>query len=315
MDLLPILEVTKDLGNLPVLHMSTDMDTKMQEVFGTEGPAATYPPFLVAVPFDNALSKATLYPLSASKSFISGYPVRSAFLRPPSMSSFVESSHPWAVPEGAKLVLVMSGGNGQALPWPEKLAFGGLGHLSLHVVVVVGRATEEGRRLRALPSLSTVTDDWAGGTRIVKRGRNPRVTLEVAVDPANQDADAPFYVGADMLVQLMDRADAIVTKPGGGTAAELAYRGLPALFDASAGLLHWEDFTVEVFESLHRGFRFTSLKTLQNGLLKAFRGGRSTVLAADPSRPGQLLDSAANLRAAVRTLMREECLRCKVFRT
>ena len=32
MDLLLTLEVAKDIGNLPVLHLATDLDTKMYEV-------------------------------------------------------------------------------------------------------------------------------------------------------------------------------------------------------------------------------------------------------------------------------------------
>lgn len=32
MELLPILELCKDLGNLPLFHIATDMDLKMREV-------------------------------------------------------------------------------------------------------------------------------------------------------------------------------------------------------------------------------------------------------------------------------------------
>merc|ERR1719270_1847090 len=105
------------------------------------------------------------------------------------------------------------------------------------MIVLVGRNTDEGNRL--LSVLPEANVDFARG-RQVRQGWDPNVTLEVAVDPSIKNDEAPFYIGAEMLVQLMDRADAIITKPGGGTSAELAYRGLPALFDASAGMLHWE---------------------------------------------------------------------------
>merc|ERR1740121_1048994 len=80
MDLLPILEVAKDLGNIPVLHVGTDMDLKMHEVFGDPGRAPVYPRFLVGMPFNISQSFSTIHPLSAEKTFLSGYPIRSSFL-------------------------------------------------------------------------------------------------------------------------------------------------------------------------------------------------------------------------------------------
>lgn len=314
MDLLPILEVAKDLGNLPVLHIATDMDTKMAEVFGRSGPAAIYPRFRVAVPFANDMSQRTVRPLDPAFSFVSGYPVRSAFLEPQLAGDVALGT---SAPTGAKVVLVMSGGGGQALPWPERLAAEGIGH-PLHLVVVVGRNTEEGARLlSAFPA--AIQQD---GSRLfaeeerhnVRRGKDPNVTLEVAVDPTNDDDGVPYYIRAALLARLMDQADAIITKAGGGTSAEIAYRGLPALFDASEGLLHWEDFTVQVFEKEGRGQRFTSLAGLQSGLLEALQDGRSTKLAADPRRPGQILNTAENIRKAAASLMRErDCVKCTVF--
>ena len=56
--------------------------------------------------------------------------------------------------------------------------------------------------------------------------------IEVAQDP-NPNADRPYFVGPQELRTLMDLADAAITKPGGGSTAELLYRGVPAVLDAS----------------------------------------------------------------------------------
>eukprot|EP00913_Durusdinium_trenchii_P011172 g10493.t1 len=70
------------------------------------------------------------------------------------------------------------------------------------------------------------------------------VTVEVAKTPGR--GPNATYVSAERLALLMDLADAIIAKPGGGTTAEIAYRGLPAVFDATQGLLHWEDLALRL---------------------------------------------------------------------
>ena len=113
--------------------------------------------------------------------------------------------------------------------------------------------------------------------REVLQGSDPQVTVEVA------QGENGSYVAPTQLARLMDLAHAIVTKPGGGTAAELAYRGLPAVFDATEGLLRWEDFTVRSFEELQRGERFESARELPQVLQRALRKRRSWRLVRDPS--------------------------------
>ena len=61
MDLLAVLEVAIDLGNLPVLHLATDIHLKMQEVFLRKIPR--YDHFRVGVPFALEKSYKTLPPL------------------------------------------------------------------------------------------------------------------------------------------------------------------------------------------------------------------------------------------------------------
>jgi len=305
MDLLPILEVAKDLGDLPVLHIATDMDLKMREVFGRIGPAPTYPRFLVGAPFNADTSLSTLAPMSNQSSFLAGYPVRDAFLRAP-VAAFTEQQRAALVPSGAKVILVMTGGGGQDVPWPEQLAKDGLGlGVRVHIMVIAGRRRSFAKRLeRALPHYAT----FPGGRRILQ-GASKDVTVEVMRSPhrRGQERDEPFYLSAESLSTLMDIADAVITKPGGGTTAELAYRGTPAVFDATPGLLHWEEFTVQVFEEAGRGIRFSTADELPQALHRAMASGRSIKLAEDPDQPGSTLDTGSRFRASVGQLLEKPC--------
>lgn len=307
MDLLPILEVAKDLGNIPVLHVGTDMDMKMHEVFGNPGIAPSYPRFLAGVPFNASQSLPTIEPLSADKTFLSGYPIRSSFLEARNESMMTDFKSKF-VPKGTKVALVMTGGGGQDVPWPEQLAASGVGQ-PLHIIVVAGRNAAYANKLsRALPAYVRFPDG-----RKVMQGASQDVTVEMAVDPTNSNSTEPYYVNAPYLSKLMDMADVVVTKPGGGSTAEIAYRGVPALFDAGPGLLHWEEFTVKVFEDASRGKRFNDETELTAGVQWALSNSRSTILAEDPLKPGSLLDTGDRLRSAAQRLLSTPCLRCALF--
>merc|ERR1711869_37998 len=93
------------------------------------------------------------------------------------------------------------------------------------------------------------------------------VTLEVATDAewaamneknGKPATDRPFYVLDRRLATFMDAADVIVTKPGGSTTAEIAYRGTPAVFDAVDGLFEWEKFGVNVLVKRGHGVKLRS---------------------------------------------------------
>merc|ERR1719454_1336465 len=102
----------------------------------------------------------------------------------------------------------------------------------LHVIVVVGSNYEFGRHLEK----AFLTKEQRGHHAFY-RGKNSNVTVEVAKDPhmdsASQDVKHSYYLQADELVNLMDISDVLLTKPGGSTTAEAAFRGLPTLFDAT----------------------------------------------------------------------------------
>merc|ERR1712039_883537 len=127
------------------------------------------------------------------------------------------------------------------------------------------------------------------------RGSNALVTLEIARDP-EAPAENPFFVGANALRNYMDVASCIISKPGGGSTSEIAYRGVPSVLDASQGAMHWEDFTIRRFEQVGRAvaLRSTAPADFEDALRKALALGRSPKLAIGPD--GQLLDTGSRLR-------------------
>merc|ERR1712187_151346 len=99
---------------------------------------------------------------------------------------------------------------------------------TVHVVVIAGGNNDLAKnleekltgRVQFSRNLSDVT---------FLQGESEYVTVEVARDPANTNEKKPYYVFGDELALLMDMADVIITKPGGGSPAEIAYGGTPAV--------------------------------------------------------------------------------------
>ena len=101
------------------------------------------------------------------------------------------------------------------------------------------------------------------------------------------------------LAALMDAADCIVTKPGGSTTAEIAYRGVPAVYDAVDGLFEWEKFGVDVLVKRGHGVKLRSAddEEVAKAVAAAIRLGRNSDLSRDAS--GRLLNTAENVRVVV----------------
>lgn len=298
MELVPILEVLKDLGNIPLLHVATDMDLKMSEVFGSKL-LPVYPRFLVGLPADMPSVKKTLLPVDSSMSVLIGYPVRSEFLCTKDQPR-IDAMKAQIAPN-SKVLLVMTGGVGQRPPWPEQLAARGIGE-PLHIMIVAGReATYEQHLQQALPNTVVLHDG-----RKIFQGADQQVTVEVVHgEPLN--GSTGYVVGAQSLVDLMDMADAIITKPGGGTTAEAAYRALPAVFDATNGFLHWEAFTADIFKNANVGDTFTTDAEFLEKLKAALSKPHIVSLFMDPAQPESFLDSGARIRAAVEQLLTTSC--------
>jgi len=284
MDLQPIIALSEELGSLPLLHLATDLEIKMWEVFGRVPPA--YPKFAVGVPFDVLASWESVAPLAPSQAFLSGYPVRQEFLKPlPCDVERLELRKHFGLVDGESLVLVMTGGGGQDVPWPRLLAGSqswgsqpltgvaedGLPDGPLRVVIIAGKNASIAEGLsRALTM----------GSDGLLRGTNPLVTVQVAQDPEAEPSQA-YFVGPKFLASLMDIASVAITKPGGGTTAELAYRGLPAVLDASKGAMLWEEFTIRRFEEAGCGvaLRSGSSGALEAALRQSFKLDRCRKLA------------------------------------
>mmetsp|Transcript_87093 Transcript_87093/g.154098 ORF Transcript_87093/g.154098 Transcript_87093/m.154098 type:complete len:796 (+) Transcript_87093:61-2448(+) len=313
MDLMHVLEAAHDLGDLPVLHLATDMDIKMPEIFSSP---LLYPRFRAGIPFDVPQSWKSIAPLKKEQMFLSGYPVRKSFVGSITDPAELERQHQEAkkrfVAAGVKMLLIMSGGGGQDVAWPYLLAARGIGQ-PLHIVIVAGGNNAIIDNVRATcnnthPDFELEPEQV---TREIHVCADPTVTIEVAKDPANTREDKPFFVQEKWLSVLMDAADVMLTKPGGGSTAEVAYRGVPAIFDASIELLHWEKFTVDVFVEEGRGVVFNDLPGLRAALLAAPKLGRSTRLAEDGH--GQILDPSKAVAKAAEELMSTSCEECELF--
>jgi len=312
MDLLPLLEVSRDLGNIPLVHLGTDMDVKMGEVFDKRPES---PHFRVGIPFDLPASWKTVEPVAKEQAFLAGYPVRKEFLQPRDASRAARTKAE-SFPAGAKVMLAMTGSMGQDVPWPASLANGGVDGNRWHIVVIAGHNNGiESALEQQLPdkvpcsSLQEVTGQGTTCTRSFMQGRAKEVTLEVAKAPTEQRSarEHPYFIDADQLALLLDVADVVLTKPGGGTVAEVAYRGAPVVFDATDGLLHWEEFNVKQFVDRHRGVRLESgdLSSLQTACQKAMALGRSLTMVEeqDGHGHGQVLNSSDIIQATLRKLL------------
>mmetsp|Transcript_64219 Transcript_64219/g.114007 ORF Transcript_64219/g.114007 Transcript_64219/m.114007 type:complete len:762 (+) Transcript_64219:51-2336(+) len=309
MELMLVLELAKDLGNLPLIHIATDIDVKMSEVFYTQ---PIYSKFFVGLPFDNALAWESIAPLSKNQTFLSGYPLRVQFLEPPDKER-IARERAARYPRGAFIVLIMSGGSGSDVPWPEILADAGLNESQLvHGIVVAGSNAKAESKLQK--ALEGSHQPLTINNHTLLQGKLPYVTLEVAKDPQAATAESPYFLSAAELALLMDIADLIITKAGGASTAEVAYRGIPAVFDATAGLLHWEALTVKAFEKQNRGVRLTeaSPTELLKACNRALSFGRSSILARDLATNG-VIDTRKRVQEMARKVMTVPCRGCPVF--
>jgi len=298
MELVPVLESAKELGNIPVLHVATDIDIKAKEVFSHKD-KPVYPKFLLGVPFELEASYGTIAPLQQEQTFLSGYPVRATFLRPFD-EVHVAAEKAKFVPKGTKLMLIMSGGGGQNVQWPYKLAKRGIG-IPVHIVVIAGGNNALAPKMRAsMPFDKTFPDG-----RVVWHGNDETVTFEIAKDPSNTQEDKPYYVFEERLALLMDMADVMLSKPGGGSTAEAAYRGAPTVFDVSGGLLRWEQFTVDVFTRARRGIASKSGRNFRGAILAAMGLGRSRALAKDAN--GEIINTKDRIVEAAESLLAMQC--------
>lgn len=291
MDLLPTVELCNELGRLPILHLSTDADTKMWEVWKDR---PDYPHFKVGMPFDLPEGIKTISPLSKSQVFVAGYAVRPGFLEAPMTTERLEEERlKRKVTNGAMVALIMCGSEGYDMPWPKQLADSETWNgRPLHVFVVVGSNGDFGKLLET----SLTAQEQADG-HILLKGTNKLVTLEVVKESANtiHNSKAAYFVPEAELVVLMDLADVLLTKAGGSTTAEAAYRGLPVLFDDTDGMLKWEAFNAQLVRDHRRGKLLVDPADLEADLLSVASLGKDRSLVMHHST-GQLINTTARIR-------------------
>lgn len=242
MDLNRVSEVAKDMG-IPLLHVPTDFDVKMEEVFLKKGPA--YDHFKMLLPDNNAKTLETATSVHPSKLHtkdgeVAGVTLRPEFYIQRTPEECAEIRKERGIDPDAKIILVLSGGGGQELPYPEMLMNAPNDGQKYHMIVVAGSNIAVGDKLK-------------NGLK----GANPNVTVEVAVDPAMASEKTPYYIGASELSRLHAISDVAITKPGGLTMAELMHTGVPMIPDRRVTPMVWEDFNIDVVKEAHRGLPYT----------------------------------------------------------
>jgi UDP-N-acetylglucosamine:LPS N-acetylglucosamine transferase len=260
MDLNPILEVAQELG-IPLLHIPTDYNMKYKEVFRDTTPE--YPHFKSLVPnTDIQATLETKYPLNDEQLMKDvGVPLRLDFyqtLSPEEQHIYRQYHH---VEDGAKVLYLSAGGNGQNLPHPAFLANSQTWQIPLHIMVVAGRNRSFVEQLQETLSAKK-------GQPYLLKGSNPYVTVEIIRNPDSLlvGTDKEFFLDAADLSKILDITDVSIAKAGGLSVSELLFKGVPILFDQRKTPFSWEIFNIEVATAQHMGCSNFDLKDLEHDL-------------------------------------------------
>ena len=252
MDLNTYLEVCEELG-IPLLHLPTDLDVKAWEVFNDTPP--DYQHFKCFLPDASESTLKSAAPLTKAHlqyeqnidwhREVAGIALRPEFYLERSVEEIKKLKEERGIDPEAKVVLVLSGGNGQEVPYPEDLMNSDDSNgQKYHMIVVAGGNKAAGDRLNAMRKK---TED-----RFIT-GKNRNVTVEVAKGPETGTQASPYFIGAGELSRLHAIADAAITKPGGLSMAELLQTGVPILADRRVIPMSWEDFNIAVVQQKNRG--------------------------------------------------------------
>lgn len=280
MDLNIFLDVAREMG-IPLVHIPTDMDVKMDEVFiGGIKPGRH---FKIFIPDDNVatLKSANLglnnlhfkkgqgesgstgdptpadpHNFRKNGGEVAGIPLRPEFYIQRTAQEIAEIKKEHGIDPEAKVVLVLSGGNGQELPYPEMLMNAPNNGQKYHMIIVAG-------------------GNKAAGDKFIKlSAKNPNVTIEVAMDPSVATEKTPYYVGASEMSRLHAISDVAITKPGGVSIAELLQTGVPMIPDRRMTPMVWEDFNIDVVKDSKRGLPYTGKENFLDLLDKVVSFGK-----------------------------------------
>lgn len=259
MDLNPFIEVAEEMG-IPLMHVPTDLDVKLGEVFGRSGPS--YPHFKTFLPDNNKATLETANLLDAEhihrevvdgqEPQVAGIALRPEFYIKRSDEEIAAIKKERGIDPEATVVLVLSGGNGQELPYPEMLMNSASNGKKYHMIVVAGSNNAAGNNLNKKRKENE---------RFIK-GKNPNVTIEVAEDPAIGTEKTPYFIGASELSRLHAIANVAITKPGGLSIGELLQTGVPMILDRRITPMNWEDFNIDVIREQRRGLPYTGRNDL-----------------------------------------------------
>ena len=244
MDLNPLIEVAEELG-LPLQHLPTDLDVKIKEVFGKEKPDYEY--FNTFLPDNNEMTMNSVKTVPSAQCHfeqkpesevkeVAGMALRPEFYISRGKEEISAIKKEKGIDPDVKVILVLSGGSGQELPYPEMLLNAPNDGKKYHMIVIAGGNNAVGNALNEKKKI---------GEKFIT-GKNPNVTLEVAEDPYEGTEDQPYYIGASELSRLQAISDVAISKPGGLSLGELLQTGVPIIPDRRVIPMEWEDFNIEV---------------------------------------------------------------------
>lgn len=269
MDLNLVLEVAKELG-IPVLHVPTDYNMKCNELFDECPP--DYDHFKMLVPSSHPKFSETGFPLKPHQLVKgAGIPLRAEFYKEHTLEEISQIKSEKKIPAGAKIVLTLSGGHGQSIPFPEKLANSKTWKEKVHIIVIAGGNKPFAEYLKDPAQSGLVTDP---ATNFLT-GSNKNVTIEIAVEePKTAKKDNPYFIGPATLSTLMEISDSAISKAGGISVAELVYKQVPILFDRRKVPFSWEDENIEAVTSSGRGVPCNTLAAFEGDLTASLALGK-----------------------------------------
>lgn len=288
MDLNPFLEVAEELG-LPLLHVPTDLDVKMEEVFGDAKPE--YEHFRTVLPDSNNMTLETARRILADDQIhllenngeysVAGIVLRPQFYIQRSQEDVEKLRRDRGIDSDTTVIALMSGGNGQDLPYPEMLLNSVDNGKKYHMIVVAGGNTAAGNALNAKRK---------EGQKFIT-GQNRNATIEVLEDPEVASDANPYYVGPGALSRLHAIADVGTTKPGGLSIAEFLQTGVPMMFDRRKDPMKWEDFNIDVLQRQDRGRTYTGRENFLELIDEVAKLGKKP----KPNRAGLIIQQMAQM--------------------
>jgi processive 1,2-diacylglycerol beta-glucosyltransferase len=233
------LNVAKEL-DLPVLFVTTDLDTRF---FIKNMDQATcdlhYPRYRMTLAYDDLEMRRIMEKkIPREKIHVTGFPVRDAFHKQGDAAAI--RAH-FGVQEGAKIILVMMGGN--ASPAIKKYA------------AILAELTDQDLMELNAPSLHVICL-CGDPSNLENRKMAEEVNCLAPMSPRVKIQGIP---ATEKIAELMQIAEALITKPGGCTTNEALARKLPMIFHAPFALMSWEVFNMKFCIKQNMGARFKLL--------------------------------------------------------